>query len=305
MHDSVVYPPSPEPVRLEIEPTNVCNGKCIFCPRSEMKREKGYMDLEKLRDFLERFMTYRETMWLNRGKRNKYPIMVLCGLGEPLLHPKIFDIIRMGRDYDFPVQLVTNGSTLSPKLGKKMIESDLNNLAISIHSLNPETYNKLTGLNLEDVLPRVESILEYLRGSGIELEIWRVAFPDGTILQDQEKFSNFLSRHKTVKVFGPTPAWNRGGLLADKFYPLANDGHIWCEKLYFTSSIAWDGRAVLCCCDYFNITVPLGNAWKDTIEDIQKRRELVFRSKIRPKICKACRRPIDNFYENEIYPKLA
>jgi hypothetical protein len=37
------------PEIVQIESTNICNARCVFCPRDEMKRRQGVMD-----DFLYR-----------------------------------------------------------------------------------------------------------------------------------------------------------------------------------------------------------------------------------------------------------
>jgi sulfatase maturation enzyme AslB (radical SAM superfamily) len=270
-----------------------------------MNRKTGFLNVRKFREFLDRFQIYRKKMWLNRMSDNlKFPILVFCGLGEPLLHPKIFDIIREGHSREFKTQLVANGSLVTPKVVYKLIDAGLDNLAISLHSLDPTVYHKLTGLDLNCVFQRVTQAIDILKNTSVEVEIWRVTFPNGSVPDDKEEFRSFLSKYKEVKVLGPTPAWNRGGLLHNKFWSLANDGKIWCEKLYFTSSISWNGKAVLCCCDYFQITVPLGNVWKEDFEKIQKRRRKIFLSSTRPEICKMCRRPKDNFYEKEVFPML-
>jgi len=33
------------PEIVQIESTNICNAKCVFCPRDEMHRDEGYMDM--------------------------------------------------------------------------------------------------------------------------------------------------------------------------------------------------------------------------------------------------------------------
>jgi len=30
---------------IRVEPTNICNGKCIMCPREKMKRPQGILDV--------------------------------------------------------------------------------------------------------------------------------------------------------------------------------------------------------------------------------------------------------------------
>ena len=34
---------------VQIESTNVCNAKCVFCPRDEMDRKQGVMDMALFR----------------------------------------------------------------------------------------------------------------------------------------------------------------------------------------------------------------------------------------------------------------
>src|SRR3954471_12268581 len=34
------------PEIVQIEATNICNAKCVFCPRDEMHRKQGIMSLE-------------------------------------------------------------------------------------------------------------------------------------------------------------------------------------------------------------------------------------------------------------------
>jgi len=302
----VRYPPTPEPVRIELEPTNACNAKCIFCPRHKMIREIGYMNLDNLRRFLDELLNYRANMWLNRHHYNKtFPRLVFCGLGEPLLHSRISEMVSEASIRGFETEVVTNGSLLEPKVVSDLIRAGLDNLAISLHSINPEMYRSLTGLEIGDILPKVQLTLQQLRNSDVTAEIWRVSGQSNTVpenrISDDSDFSRFMDSHKEVKVLGPTPAWNRGGLLERTVWPLANDGNrIWCEKLYLTATITWDGMAILCCCDYFKETVILGNAWQEPFKILQSRRNGVFRQTERPTICKVCRRPRESIFEKEV-----
>ena len=34
---------------VQIESTNICNAKCVFCPRDEMHRDEGIMDMALFR----------------------------------------------------------------------------------------------------------------------------------------------------------------------------------------------------------------------------------------------------------------
>ena len=36
---------APLPEIVQIESTNICNAKCVFCPRDDMERRQGIMDM--------------------------------------------------------------------------------------------------------------------------------------------------------------------------------------------------------------------------------------------------------------------
>ena len=306
------YPSHPEPLRVEIEPTNICNAKCDFCPRWNMGRKQGYLDVENLVEFLDRLEEYRDGMWLNQHSENhhRFPRLVFAGIGEPTLHPRIVDIVREGSSRDFETEVVTNGSRLSADLAKQLATAGLTNLAISLHSLDPEIHYALMKLRLEDILPRVKETLKVLDDTDVGVELWRVSSADGSSQskksEDERRYKEFLSEYrKKIVVLGPTPAWNRGGQLPHQYWNKVHDtNEVWCEKLYFTLNVAYDGTALMCCCDYSQITAPLGNAWEESIETLQKRREKKFEAPLTEDICKACRRPPDATYRDSVKPTL-
>lgn len=106
------------PYFTQIEPTTRCNLVCKFCPRegSPIKGE----DLS--------FGTFKKTV-----DSNPWLMAVLLqGLGEPLLHPGIEDMIRYGRSKGKYMGICTNGMGLSADRIDRLISSGLNYLAISV-----------------------------------------------------------------------------------------------------------------------------------------------------------------------------
>ena len=41
------------PEIVQIESTNICNAKCVFCPRDEMHRRQGVMSFELFRKIVD------------------------------------------------------------------------------------------------------------------------------------------------------------------------------------------------------------------------------------------------------------
>lgn len=304
----IEYPLNPEPIRVEIEPTNICNANCIFCPRWNVRKPKGFLNLKNFSQFLDRLNEYRNKMWINRlSYLKKYPRIIFAGMGEPTLHPRIVDIVKEGSRRGFDTELVTNGAKLTGKLASKLAKAGLYRLSLSLHSLNPDIYYYLMRLELTEMLPRIEEALKALDETNVDVEIWKIctseSYNDVKNAEDEKSFREFLSHFKKkIRMLGPTPAWNRGGQMpAYKNWANVHDNDkIWCELLYFTLNIAWDGTTTMCCCDFPSITVPLGDAWKENIDVLQKRRNEIFNRPLSKPICKNCRRPKDQTYE-ELY----
>jgi len=59
-------------------------------------------------------------------------LVSLLGLGEPLLHPQIIEMVRLARQGKREVSITTNALTLNEKVRSQLLESGLNYLRISI-----------------------------------------------------------------------------------------------------------------------------------------------------------------------------
>ena len=135
---------------IEIEATNHCNAHCEFCAHETSTRNKGFIDLDKFNAFLfrqEELAKYNELNYAS-GKRIS-PKIVFGGLGEPLLHREICGLIKSAKLHGFYVSLITNGSLLTEVLAKELAESGLDELDISLHTVNPEKYRCITGMDLK------------------------------------------------------------------------------------------------------------------------------------------------------------
>ena len=42
---------------VQIESTNLCNAKCVFCPRDEMHRRQGVMDMDLFKKVVDECVT--------------------------------------------------------------------------------------------------------------------------------------------------------------------------------------------------------------------------------------------------------
>lgn len=69
--------------------------------------------------------------------------VMFAGMGEPLTHPKIFDMVKDVSDLNIGAHLLTNGTMLDRLCTEKLIKNGLNMLWVSIDGFSRESYEKI------------------------------------------------------------------------------------------------------------------------------------------------------------------
>jgi MoaA/NifB/PqqE/SkfB family radical SAM enzyme len=131
----------PLPSELYLETTNRCNELCDQCPRTHLKRE------------VERDLSLAEVIQIT----DQLPVLervVLHGLGEPMLNPELPAIVAHLRRRGAYVLFNSNATALSEKMGRGLIEADLNELRVSLDGATAQTYARVRGVS-EKTLPKI------------------------------------------------------------------------------------------------------------------------------------------------------
>lgn len=110
--------------RLNLEPTNHCDRHCAYCA-DDGTRKRGFLDPILAERILRQF--------------EKLEDLRLFVSGEPLLHPKIVDLVRMGKRYSDTVTINTNCDKLTTALSQKLIKAGLDKMVMSYHK-PPRTF---------------------------------------------------------------------------------------------------------------------------------------------------------------------
>jgi len=96
------------------------------------------------------------------------PIVILTG-GEPLLRPDIFDISRYGTDKGLRMVMAPNGTLITKKIAKKMADSGIKRISISLDGATKEIHDNFRGVEgaFEDSLRGIQTAKE----AGVEFQI--------------------------------------------------------------------------------------------------------------------------------------
>lgn len=90
--------------------------------------------------------------------------------GEPLLHPDICKMIKIVSPLTKDVGLVTNGLLLS-KYIKEIQDSKLPKITVSLHSLNPNTFKKITGIESKQHQEIINSLQQFKKFTRIKINV--------------------------------------------------------------------------------------------------------------------------------------
>jgi MoaA/NifB/PqqE/SkfB family radical SAM enzyme len=131
----------------QIEPTTRCNFTCGFCAGRSMRQG----DLSW--DAFERFLA------MNPGLKH----VELQGEGEPLMHPRFFDMVSACRARGIKVSLISNGSMLGETAVTRLIQENVDSLHVSIESADPDQFKAIRGGKLQKVLSGIRLLLERRR----------------------------------------------------------------------------------------------------------------------------------------------
>jgi MoaA/NifB/PqqE/SkfB family radical SAM enzyme len=132
---------SQDPVCLYLEVSNECNLLCKTCPITYGKvEEPGSMTLEQVKYLVAQFATVKR--------------VVLHGVGEPLLNRELAKIILWLKEKRIYVLFNSNGTLINKRWREALVESGLDEIRLSLDAATPETFARVRGKPLFDVIIR-------------------------------------------------------------------------------------------------------------------------------------------------------
>lgn len=137
---------------LRLSVTDRCNLRCIYCMPAKGVEWKPAADI----------LTYEEIELFARAAIGTGMSKIRLTGGEPLVRKGIVGLVESLASIDgLKGMAVTTNGLLLPRYAKDLVAAGLKRVNVSIDSLDPDTYKKLTrGGNLSDALAGVEAALE-------------------------------------------------------------------------------------------------------------------------------------------------
>lgn len=176
------------PIRIAL--TDHCNLRCFFCSNEGMDlrcKNLRQINLDHLKYFLE------------VAKDIGVSGLSLTG-GEPSLYPSLEDLLGHVKRLKFSQAFFhTNGIRLTPSLVDNYLSS-FSKIAISIHSVNLETWQRLTGghqRQFSQLMANLEHLSSYSRSEALAVEIKSVPMKGvNDSIDEFEQLLDFCSENK-------------------------------------------------------------------------------------------------------------
>tara|TARA_B100000965_G_C19584878_1_gene755259 strand:+ start:436 stop:1596 length:1161 start_codon:yes stop_codon:yes gene_type:complete len=125
------YPPC-----LQIEPTSICNFRCIMCYQSDKSfsnKSKGFMSNMTL-DLYKKVIDEVE---------GKIEAITLASRGEPTLNKDFKEMLNYSNKKFMALKINTNASMLDEDLIHNILSNDIQSIIFSVDAADKETYEKI------------------------------------------------------------------------------------------------------------------------------------------------------------------
>ncbi|UHA71892.1 radical SAM/SPASM domain-containing protein [Paenibacillus sp. 481] len=252
--------------KVYIEITSVCNLACTFCPPTE--RTKNFIKLDTFNNILDQIKPHTNHIYLHVK-------------GEPLLHPKIDELLDASHAKGFKVNITTNGTLITKNRHKLLGKPALRQMNFSLHSFDGHIGSENREKYLREILDFVRDAAEH--NVIFSFRLWNLTQDNMTNVErqrnretlevlEQEFNLDFKIEEKVVP--------GSGVKIADRVYlnqdhefqwpslrAPEDDGKGFCHALRSQAAVLVDGTVVPCCLDGEGV-INLGNVHETSFSEI-------------------------------------
>lgn len=243
------------PLHAIVEPTNHCNMMCQMCLRNVMTRPKGYMELDIFRKIVDECSAH-DTHSIS-----------LYMLGEPILHPKIRDMVNYAKRMTIPYVDISTNAMADMKC---LLGTALDELIISLDGIDDVTYNRNRQGDYFRIEQNIINFLDVKKKGNYEYPFVRMQIIDMEsnrpyLEQFVDKWIDKADVIYIKKLEGMVQGLDNK-LISEEDVLEINRDRMPCKQLFYTHNINWNGDHAFCCHDPCGLSI-LGNMRDMTIEE--------------------------------------
>ncbi|MFJ6211068.1 radical SAM/SPASM domain-containing protein [Lysinibacillus sp. NPDC092081] len=252
--------------KVYIEITSVCNLACSFCPPTA--RAKGLIKVEQFNKILDEIRPHTKYIYLHVK-------------GEPLLHPRIDQLLDAAHEKGFKVNITTNGTLIKKNHEKILGKPALRQINFSLHSFDGHEGSENREKYLGDILDFVRASKEY--NTIISYRLWNLQrdhVTDIAARRNRETLEILENEYNLDFRIEEKVQPGKGVKIANNIYlnqdhefkwpsllEPEDEGKGFCHALRSQAAILVDGTVVPCCLDGEGV-INLGNVNEKSFTDI-------------------------------------
>lgn len=251
--------------KVYLEITSVCNLQCYFCPPTERKYQ--FIEVDEFCHMLDEVKKHTDYIYFHVK-------------GEPLLHPKIDQLLDISFEKGLKVNITTNGTLISKVKHKLINKPALRQMNFSLHSFDGNEKNRTTK---KEYLQQILSFIKEQSHTNIifSLRLWNL---------DENNQANFQKNRELLQMIETEFALDyqieervvrgKGLKIADRVFlhqdyeftwpslsAEEDSGRGFCYALRTHAAVLVDGTVVPCCLDGEGV-INLGNIKEQSFADI-------------------------------------
>lgn len=251
--------------KINIEISNVCNLQCSFCP--EVIREKKIMSVPLFRRIIEQVSPLTELVCFHL-------------MGDPLVHPKLSELIEICEEFQTKIFFVTNGVLLRDDKMDLLLKPAVQQVNFSLHSYFDNHPGQDPTVYLEKIFRFTEKAFELRPDLYLNYRLWNLDDVSGSHTDNTEMLRRVCERFAAPVPSDLDVRKRKSVRLKNRLYLHFDTEFIWpsldlevlgskgrCHGLSSHFGILADGTVVPCCLDK-EASIPLGNIAEDSIQNI-------------------------------------
>ncbi len=244
------------PPCLQIEPSSICNYRCIFCfetDKSFTSKKNGFMGTMKL-DLFKKIIDDVE---------GKIEFISLASRGEPLVAKNINEMLNYTKNKFLNLKINTNASLLDEEKCHSILQGSVQTIVFSADAADNDLYKKIrVNGDLNKVLKNIELFQKIrLKHYPNQKIISRVSGVKFSKEQNFASMKNLWSELVDQVAFVEYNPWE------NTYLRPSNNVVEPCSDLWRRMFIWWDGKANPCDTDYKSY-LSVGNHLKEKISNL-------------------------------------
>lgn len=269
--------PLDTPLSLLIDPTNLCNFQCKFCPTGDKKllksvnRPSGMMDYKLFCKIIDDASGFNKKI----RRINVYKD------GEPFLNKEVCEMIHYAKIKGVAesIETTTNAALIDEEIAFNIVNSGLDAIRISVEHVNDEGYKNITQTfsDYEKIKKNVGFLFKEKEKRNSDLKVNVKIIDVNLSKEEKQKFFDDFSPISDYVHIDTLMGWSNAdkkdftlgkevdtGMNSET--PLKAD-RIICPEPFKTLSINFNGEVSICCVDWAMSTV-IGNVKEENLVDI-------------------------------------